>query len=185
MENKNQTGRYVGIIVILILVAIGVGVLVKVLEKDPGSNNQSFVPADVQGWQTYSDERVTFRYPETVSAGYLNVVDWPPQIQVLGGEFSCAEAGSETDRAGATRQITISGRVYCVTKVTDKVMGKIYTQYAYGTQIEGKPIMMTFTARYLSCDEYTGEAKSSCDAEQKAFDIDEIAARIAETIVVK
>jgi hypothetical protein len=185
MDNKNHTAKYVGIGVIVVLVLIGIGVLIAVLSKQK-EMDQAFVPGDTASWETHTDDRVAFQYPESIPAGYVTLIDWPPQVQVLGGDFSCTEAGNETDRAGATREKTISGRAYCITKVTDSdTAGTMYTQYAYGTEVSGTYVMMTFSARMLPCDSYEGATQNTCDREQKSFDVDAIASRIAETIVIK
>jgi hypothetical protein len=110
-------------------------------------------------------------------------VDWPPQIQVVPGPFSCTEAGEETSRAGRTENRIIDGTVYCVTKVTEGAAGSIYTQYAYARETDGNKVMiLTFSSRAVQCTNYDEPEASACEVEQEAFDPDKIAGDWIKTI---
>lgn len=103
---------------------------------------------------------------------YINVVDWPPQAQMIDQQFSCTEAGVAVERAGETRRKMINGREYCVTKIIEGAAGSTYTQYAYATGINGKTLIFTFSTRASQCANYEPEESIACEAEQKAFDPD-------------
>lgn len=139
-----------------------------------------------QNWKTASstEERATFKYPETFGQTYANEVDWPPKIQILDERLTCTEAGSETGRAGITEQKNINGEPFCVTRVSEGAAGSIYTQYAYASQHGGKEIIFTFSLRKVQCGNYDASQKMECEREQAAFNPDSVIGRMAASIVL-
>lgn len=144
---------------------------------------ESNISAD--SWNSFIDGEtsVSFKYPDRLSTKYITAVDWPPQVQVLEEPFECVNAGSETDRAGATRQITNNERTYCATKIAEGVAGSIYTQYAYASQINEKTVILTFSTRSDKCENYSKTEKTECETEREEFDVDNFIDRLFSTIV--
>lgn len=140
------------------------------------------------GWQTFSDSRISFRYPEKLSAEYIRPVDWPPKIQIIEGPFACLDADEETapkETRGETKELLIGGRTYCVTKVTEGAAGSIYTQYAYAFATNGKTAILTFSLQSVQCGNYEEPKKSACIEERSTFDIDFIADKMARSLKLK
>jgi hypothetical protein len=143
------------------------------------------------GWKTFSDatKGVTFQYPESLAVKYIYLVDWPPQIQILNEPFACSEAGMEIARAGKTEKRIVGGRTYCVTKITEGTAGSDYTQYAYKFSgvfpKNNKVAILTFTLRFVRCENYDDSAQRECKSERKTFDVDSIIDRIARTSVFR
>lgn len=138
-------------------------------------------------WKTFTDDAlgISFKYPENpVANKYMEATDWPPHVQVLNEPFTCTEAGSEIDRAGQTLQQTVSGRTYCVTKVTEGAAGSTYTQYAYAFPKDSKTLIFTFTIRYVQCGNYDDPEKTECENLRTTFDINNVVDQIAQTVRV-
>lgn len=130
-------------------------------------------------WKTATQSGVTFQYPETLFTKYIHTIDWPPQVQVLNKPFTCTGAGEENTRAGQTMKITVSDRVYCVTKESEGVAGSIYTNYAYAFPSDDKTIIFTFSLRTVQCANYDDPEKIACENERLSFDLDSTIDRIA------
>lgn len=138
-------------------------------------------------WKTFKDDErgISFLYPENPAAKYMNVVDWPPQVQILNKPFSCTEAGSEIAQAGRTEKRMVDDRTYCVTKITEGAAGSIYTQYAYAFGKDNQTIIFTFSFRYDQCGNYDEPQKTECENLRTAFDLDSIVDRIAKTLKIE
>lgn len=144
-------------------------------------------PEDVTAsWNTAIDPQkgTAFRYPENLSTQYINTVDWPPKIQILQESFTCTEAGSSTDRAGRTEQQIINGNTYCVTEVTEGAAGSMYTQYAYAFPKSNRVVILTFSLRFLQCQNYDEAERNACENERSTFAIDSTLDRIARTLSI-
>jgi hypothetical protein len=102
---------------------------------------------------------------------YITTVDWPPKINTENTPFTCTEAGSETDRAGQTKQLVINNHTYCVTKITEGAAGSIYTQYAYARAKNNQTEIFTFSLQFVQCGNYSEPEKTSCEQERQMFDI--------------
>jgi len=167
--------RTIGFIIVLALA----GLVFWVFKPQLADQQQ---PAD--GWKTSTNPQgVTFRYPEKLTTNYISTVDWPPQIAVTSGPFTCTEAGQETARAGKTEKRMVDNRIYCVTKVTEGAAGSIYTQYSYITTTgNNKLVNLTFSLRFVQCGNYDAPKKTECEGERETFDIDSVVDRIVKTI---
>lgn len=135
-------------------------------------------------WLRFADSGrdISFRYPPDFGTRYIHALDWPPMLQVLEGPFECTEAGSETARAGRTELDGISGRRYCVTRLTEGAAGSVYTSYAYAFETDGGIAILTFSARAVQCGNYDQPQRSECDAERQAFDPGALVDAIARTV---
>lgn len=181
---KNNLKFIIAVVVIIIL-----GVFVWSGKKNEvvnttSTSEQNSSAFDTSKWKTFSDpaKGITFKYPEEISATYIHAVDWPPKLQVESGPFYCTPGGEETSRAGQTARKTISGKDYCVTKVTEGAAGSIYTQYAYATDIQKKVLFLTFSLRAVQCGNYDEPQRTACDRERAAFTIDPIVNQIIQTV---
>lgn len=140
------------------------------------------------GWKTFSDDIVTFKFPEDIGTTYITTTDWPPQVQIVDGPFTCTEAGSMNMPAGKTELQTINGREYCVTTEGEGAAGSIYLLYAYAFSVEDpsseaeKVAIMTFGMREVQCANYDDPQKTECENERAAFDISNLIDEIAQTI---
>ncbi len=133
---------------------------------------------------TYTDTEngISFQYPETLNTEYIKTTDWPPIVQIVDGPFNCTPAGVETERAGETKSVTINGRNYCVTKVTEGAAGSTYIQYAYGFQRNGRIPIMAFSLRFPQCGNYDDPKKTECETERANFDIYQIVDQMANSL---
>ncbi len=136
-------------------------------------------------WSATSTEKVSFSYPVSLSTSYISTVDWPPVVNILDEDFSCIEAGEETDSAGITSKETINGKEYCVTKESEGAAGNTYTNYAYAFWKEGKTIILTFSLRQPQCANYPEPQSTICSDEQEDFDLDGVVDRIATSLKLK
>lgn len=149
------------------------------VEDDPA-------PAVDDDWEQFSDPArgIAFSYPRDLGTEYIRTVDWPPQVLVEDGPFTCVEAGVEIARAGRTEPRTIGGRDYCVTRVVEGAAGSIYTQYAYATPAEGSVMVLTFTLRAVQCGNYDEPRRNECVRERAAFSMDPVVDAIARSFTV-
>lgn len=136
---------------------------------------------EVSGWETATGPRYSFQYPAGLDTSYIEVLDWPPQVAVLEEEFSCLEAGEESERAGRTEAVTISDRQYCRTTIVEGAAGSVYTQYAYAFPYDGNMVILAFSTRAPQCGNFDEPERSECESELAATDIDALADSVAET----
>lgn len=130
-----------------------------------------------------SQQSVTFKYPEKLVDNYMSASDWPPKIQIVNEKYTCIEAGLETGRAGRTSRVTVSGREYCVTKISEGAAGSMYTQYAYAFPFNNKTAIFTFTMRFPQCLNYDDPKKTECQNAQASFDINRLVDLMAGTLM--
>ena len=124
---------------------------------------------------TYSDDIVTFNYPEKLSTTYIRAIDWPPKVAATKESISC-EAG-ETE-IGMTKIVIAQGREYCVTTQSEGAAGSMYTDYTYTTEKDSKVITVTFTLRLVQCGNYNEPERSLCERERTTFDVTALIDRI-------
>lgn len=137
---------------------------------------------DVSGWKSATSAGVTFKYPEDFGTQYITPVDWPPQVQVIRGDFLCTDAGEEGASAGETETKIIAGHEYCVTHVSKGAAGSIYIEYAYASAQEKRTLYFTFSLRKVECANYSLAQKADCEEEQAKFNIDLIIDRVIGSI---
>lgn len=134
-------------------------------------------------WLAASSSGYAFEYPPDIGLTYVHVTDWPPALQLLGEPFACTEAGEETARAGQTTLISVNGREYCRTVVSEGAAGSVYRQYAYAFAEGDGTIILTFTTRQPQCENYDSPNREACQAEVAAFDSDRLLDSVARTMV--
>lgn len=179
----NNTLRNVIIAVVVIIVILLAWVFLggKNMPNFGQQNNQQ---QNTQS-QNYSDNAVSFQYPHTLGTTYIEPIDWPPKAQVVKEKFTCTTAGSETEQAGKTQPLTINGHNYCVTKFTQGAAGSLYSLYAYGFEKDGKTVILSFGLRFPQCDNYEGDKKAACKAEENSFDVNGMVDTMASTVQLK
>lgn len=148
---------------ILVALAAWAGLFGSFMESRP-----SAIPVS---WQQATDATsdVRFWYPADLGTTYIHTIDWPPVIANLAGPYSCTEAGSEIAQAGETKEQTVNGRKYCVTKESEGAAGSIYTRYVYATERDGRMLTATFSLRLVQCGNYEPDETEICTAERAAF----------------
>ncbi|HEY4493855.1 MAG TPA: hypothetical protein VJB95_00250 [Candidatus Paceibacterota bacterium] len=169
------------LIIIIVLLAVGLGVFF-------WNSKSAVAPGGNPDWKTFTDPNsgATFSYPPELGTKYISTIDWPPAVYIpedgFGGEFTCTEAGNETDRAGKTEKKTINGHDYCVTRVAEGAAGSIYTQYAYAFEKDDVTTILTFSLRATQCGNYDDTEKAKCEAERASFNIDSAIDQIASSL---
>lgn len=142
-----------------------------------GNNN------DDEEWRFSTTTEYSLQYPADLNLEYIEMMDWPPTVELTDDEFTCVEAGKPTERAGETVKVTIGGREYCRTTAVEGAAGSTYSQYAYAfTQSDGTAIL-TFSTRTPQCANYDEAEMEDCVAEMDKLDIDDLADRVARTLV--
>ena len=132
-----------------------------------GEKPENQIPAPEQ-------QRLTFNFPETIVATYIEAVDWPPQIRTEEEAYDCVVAGEEVARAGKTEEKIINDRTYCVTTIAEGAAGSVYRQYAYSFPFEGETYFVTFSLRFPQCGNYEEEERLMCEKEQATFYVDNL-----------
>lgn len=105
---------------------------------------------------------------------YVTTVDWPPVARLDASAYSCTEAGTPTDRTGETRKVTLDGKEWCRTVVTEGAAGSVFHQYAYTTAEQNQTLAVTFSVRMPQCANYDEPQQTACETEQEAFDPDSV-----------
>lgn len=161
----------------------GTGVEPPAADAPSAARDADAAPA---GWALFQDasQGVSFRYPPDLGTTYIHAVDWPPQPAVQPGPFTCTTAGEETARAGRTEPVTVAGRTYCVTRVTEGAAGSVYTLYAYAMPVADDVVILTFSVRAEQCGNYDEPARGACERERAELSMNEIVDRIARTLRV-
>jgi hypothetical protein len=136
------------------------------------------------GWIDHADAAtgVSFQYPKDLGTKYIDTVDWPPQVSVAAGPFTCTAGGSEIASAGVTTPQVINGHDYCVTRESEGAAGSTYTLYTYAFSKGNKTVILTFNLRFPQCLNYDNPKQTECLDERQSFDIDGTIDRIAATL---
>ena len=153
-----------------------------------GERTSAPIPTVIHpGWKTMSNENVTFLYPEDIGTTYIKTNDWPPQVQIVDGPFTCIDAGRVNLPAGKTEKTLINGRDYCVTVEAEGAAGTTYLLEAYGFPVRDttgadKVAILTFGLRQVQCGNYNDPQKTECETERAAFNISNIIDEIVQTL---
>jgi hypothetical protein len=136
------------------------------------------------GWAIQNDSTtgLTFEYPRALPVKYITPFDWPPKLQITNQMFDCTEAGSETDRTGKTEKMTVEGRPYCLTRITEGAAGSVYTQYSYAFPRGNTTAILTFSLRAHQCGNYPEAERVVCENERKSFVLDKTIDQVARSL---
>jgi hypothetical protein len=166
-------------IFLAILVVVGIIIWLGMQKKEePG---QVVIPS---GWVATTTMGVTFRYPETLDTKYVSLVVWPPQVQVIKGDFPCVASTSTVETTTAPQKRIINNREYCVVVMNEGAAGSTYRQHVYAFKLKNSTSTATlaFTLRYPQCLNYNDPERTACQTEQDAFSIDKTIDQIAQTV---
>lgn len=167
---------------ILILIGISVLILLPIVLYLPreavGPTEPAPAPAPEEE-MTETDGELSFSYPPELPTTYMRATDWPPHVTRLSGDLVCVEATTEM---GGTREAILQGNRYCITTMSEGAAGSVYTEYRYATEREGEHLALSFTIRSMQCGNYGEPQRSACERERSTFSIDELAARIMQSV---
>ncbi len=137
-------------------------------------------------WTTITtSDGITFQYPKEILSEYISEAQWPPKLIIEDRSFICNPSGNEIQQGGQTEQRLVDNRVYCITKESEGVAGSIYTAYTYEFPKDNQTGVITFTLRFVQCQNYDEPKASECESERSAFDIDGTVDRIVQSIKIK
>lgn len=166
----------------IVIVVVGFSFLLRYFLTQNKENSQ---PESKNWVATTTVEDVVFNYPPILSTSYISAVEWPPQVKILKQKFSCVSSGNEILAGGKTESRIINNRTYCVTQVSEGAAGSVYTSYTYALPKDDKTIVLTFTLRFVQCQNYDELKASECETERAIFEVDKIADEIAQTVEKK
>jgi len=137
-------------------------------------------PSIPANWLTYIDNRegISFRYPKKLGAQYISSQAWPPAITISSQSFVCAETPGASSLPSRILKRLVDDRVYCVTAMSEGAAGSVYTEFIYTTQKDKQLVTAKFTLRYPQCVNYDDPAKTTCQNEREAFDLDGLVDKI-------
>ncbi len=152
----------------------------KIIEN--GSDSET----DNELWTTTTtDEGIAFKYPKQLLTEYISEANWPPQVKIENTQFGCSPSGKEIQSGGQTELHLVDNRSYCVTRASEGAAGSVYTNYTYAFSKDNKTGVITFSLRFVQCQNYDEPKASECENERSVFDIDGIADRIAQSIEIQ
>lgn len=160
--NKNKV---VTVAFLALVVGAGLGFY---FGYDIGFEKAAVVP---EGWKVSEGRGFLFSYPETLGTKYISTVEWPPEVELQQAIFSCAEPIKQ-----------INGRDYCASQQIGAAAGSRYVTYIYHTLKDEGMVTVRFALRYPECANYEDPQKSECETERQAFDADDLADRIAQSV---
>lgn len=137
-------------------------------------------------WTTITTgDGITFQYPKEILAEHISEAKWPPKLIIEDRSFICNPSGNEIQQGGQTEQRLVDNRVYCITKESEGAAGSIYTTYTYEFPKDHQTGVITFTLRFVQCQNYDNPKASECESERSTFDIDGTVDRIVQSIKIK
>lgn len=188
MDDNGRTA--IVLLIAAILIAAGVFLYFEVSREEIEVNlNAETPPLDLENndndedWRFSNTTEYSLQYPVDLNLEFVEMMDWPPKIELKAEEFVCVEAGEPTERAGETVIVTMGGWEYCRTTVVEGAAGSTYSQYAYAFAEGGGTAILTFSTRVALCANYDEDEVADCEAEIDKLDIDDLSDRIARTLV--
>lgn len=192
MDNNGRT--MIILLIAAILIAAGAFLYFEFVKQDIEVNpNPETPPLNLETndideeteWSFSTTTEYSIQYPADLDLEYVELIDWPPQVELTVDEFTCVEAGKPTDRAGETKSVTIGGQEYCRTIVMEGAAGSTYTQYAYAFEQDDGTAILSFSTRAPQCANYDESEMEDCETEIDDLDIDDLADRIARTLLIQ
>ncbi len=186
-RGRNEILGFLGaLIVIFILVFLFYKSIIFQEESPKPLVKENNIEDDNSLWITTTTENdITFQYPQEILADYISGVEWPPELRVEDKLFVCNQSGDEVQLGGQTELRLVDSRSYCVTKESEGAAGSTYTSYTYEFPQDNQTGAITFTLRFVECQNYDEPKASECESEQSALDIDGIVDRIVKSIKSK
>lgn len=127
-------------------------------------------------WENAEGSDLSFKYPKDFGSEFVDPQNWPPEVKISEGIFSCIGDVVE-----------VNNHSYCVTEEREGAAGSTYVSYEYLRNLvqEDSKLQITFTLRFPQCANYDEEQKSACQKDQSELDLDKFVDRIAESVVIK
>jgi len=122
------------------------------------------------GWVATTTDTLTFRYPPELPLKYVQLIEWPPAVERVEGDYSC----DINRNSGEIAERTVNNTVYCISKKSEGAAGSTYTTYSY----EREGTRLQFTILMPQCMNYDQMEQDTCLREQEAFDPNILADRI-------
>lgn len=142
--------KYIGIFLgIMVIVVIGIAIFFMV------KNKQTITPVSSVDISAVFNTALTTKHistPDTI---------WPPAVKFSEGVFSCNPQGSDTAEAGKVELKTVAGTRYCVTTRSEGAAGSTYTTYMYTAELKNRLVTISFTLRFVQCDNYDDPKKNN------------------------
>lgn len=134
-----------------------------------------------------AEKKVGFEYLDNFYIGntlnkYVLPVQWPPELNIVKGVYSCKRGGSAILPEGKTEAKIINGKNYCITTQIEGAAGSVYTTYVYKSVVEKKVVTLTFIVRVPECSNYDEVEKLVCEEEKKIFELDKKIDNIFQSI---
>lgn len=149
-------------------------------------DNESIEIGEDNSWvATTTSAGLTFRYPLELLTSYISEANWPPQVTIEDQQFVCSPSGSEIELGGQTELRTVDKRSYCLTKASEGAAGSVYTTYTYNFPRGNQTGVIAFTLRFVQCQNYDEPKAAECESERSSFDVDGLADRIAQSLIIK
>ena len=150
------------------------------------TNNLDNSKDDNNLWATTTNgDDITFLYPKEILAEYISEAQWPPKLIIKDKSFVCNPSGNEIQQGGQTELRLVDNRSYCVTIESEGAAGSTYISYTYEFPQDNQTGAITFTLRFVQCQNYDEPKASECESERSAFDIDSTVDRIVQSIKIK
>ena len=127
---------------------------------------------EVEGWETFEGDDLSFQYPENLDGEYIVEQVWPPEVTLSEGIFSCVGDTAE-----------VNGRTYCVNSQTEGAAGTRYVSYDYLSNVNDSMLNIKFTLGFPQCANYDEPQKSDCQRAEGNFNVDELVDQIAQTVM--
>lgn len=139
--------------------------------------------APEDSWKTFSslEEKITFKYPETLDGKYIDIEPWPPQVGTAVEAFTCPEGDVGIQNA-QTKKLSLNSKEYCVTTVSEGAAGSTYTQYIYTKAAKDNTLYLTFVMRTPTCANYEDPEKVACETELQAWSPDPTMTQILDSV---
>ena len=201
-------------IILLILIVIGVALLATqklwvpplvsmIIEREGVQQSENYeleapvppveeVPqSDMNNWtwvmSEVSAQGTQFSYPSPFPVTYITPQNWPPEVTMAAGDFSCVEGNSVGPEGGQkqTSKRTIGESEYCVGVSAEGAAGSTYTTYEYMTAQGDFLVTVNFILRTPQCMNYDGKEQMACKTQQETFNVDALVERIASSITMQ
>ena len=145
--------------------------------------------SDHDGWKTSDKDGIVFQYPERLDTRYISANEWPPEVIVNAGEYSCVQSQNEEGGPDETvLQQVINGGTYCVKTTSEGAAGSEYRTYSYTDPQNDNLVISNFILRYTNCDVYNNdtdleqEQYRECIKEESSFSVDSLVDQIGQTL---
>ncbi len=184
MENNGRT--MVILLIGALLLAVGTFLYFEFVREDvemnpvtqnPPAENANNANEDL-AWLYATTTEYAIQYPADLELDYIDMVDWPPEVELSAGEFTCEEDDE-------TESVTVQGNEYCRTMTTEGAAGSIYTEYSYAFADGEGTATLSFSTRTPQCANYEADKMEDCEAEVEDFDVDVLVNSMARTLMVE